>query len=143
MAPLQLPNTGIIYTQDILNRYAQSIDVPHYNDCRLAVGYENGYPIGRGAGDFEVWDYASGLMYSTANDLSALISLFFRDSTYIADELVTYTLVDVPADGGLQLIDGESLKEMMNPRYINSDKNSGFALPVLSLCYIIIYLWLV
>jgi len=62
----------------------------------------------------DIWDISSGVMYSTANDLGALIGLFFRDN--------------IPA-GGTQLLDGQTLREMMEPVYINTDRASGFAIP--------------
>jgi len=59
--------------------------------------------------------YGIGEMYSTSNDLASLMSLFFRDN--------------LPADDGHQILDGQTLREMMNPAFMFPDQSTGFAIP--------------
>jgi len=99
--PLGLEWTGFDITPEIMTR--------------LAVGYQNNNQVVPGYGDDQQWTDPSGQMYSTANDLGTLMSLFFRD--------------EVAANDTTQVLDGQTLREMQLPVFINNDRNTGFALP--------------
>ena len=70
-------------------------------DCHscAAYGYVNG--IAQPLPDLDVMS-PMGQMFSTANDMAKLMSFFFRDK--------------VPANGGDQLLDGATVREMLTRR---------------------------
>lgn len=60
------------------------------------------------------WTNPDGAHYSTTRDLMELIKLFFRQSG---------------GRGGKQIVEGQTIRGMMLPRYIYPDRRSGFATP--------------
>jgi len=60
------------------------------------------------------WGNPMGGMFSTANDMSNLISLMFRTNALA---------------GGDQIVDGSTINEVLKPVILNNDGYSGFGLP--------------
>eukprot|EP00698_Gefionella_okellyi_P022746 TRINITY_DN7585_c0_g1_i1.p1 TRINITY_DN7585_c0_g1~~TRINITY_DN7585_c0_g1_i1.p1 ORF type:complete len:542 (-),score=92.46 TRINITY_DN7585_c0_g1_i1:43-1668(-) len=108
LSSLGMRDTGFQFTADVRKR--------------MSVGYATGY-----TGDHSKvqpaplydlgWTSPAGQMYSNVNDLAALAQLMFRDETPYK-----------PSTN--QILDGQTLREMIEPVYITSDDGAtGFALP--------------
>lgn len=102
--PLNLKNTGDMIAEAnpslLATPYLQSGAECSPDDCLSDYG----------------WGNPAGSFYSTARDLSALMSLFFRDD------------VKLNVNDG-QILDGASIRDMFRPQWINTDMQSGFCMP--------------
>jgi len=104
ITPLGLKSTGVIMSKAPLNQLA----LPYYSDGTPCDPTDCLADFG--------WANPEGSIYSTAQDLSSLMSFFFRDRDPAN-----------PANG--QILDGATIREMMRPSWINGDRASGFAMP--------------
>ena len=96
--PMNMSNTGARFTSSTVKN--------------LAVGYIDN----KEAGLVDIgWEAPAGQMYSSVDDLSKLLMMIFRDRFEY---------------GGVagQILDGETLREWMEPTYMNVD-GTGFGLP--------------
>jgi len=97
LVPLNFENTGMRYTPDVISN--------------MAVGYQ-GESI---APLLDIgWEAPAGQMYSTSNDLTKLMNLFFRYNSNVQNPN--------------QIVEAETLREWRTPQYINNDL-SGFGIP--------------
>eukprot|EP01102_Stenamoeba_stenopodia_P013332 TRINITY_DN4312_c0_g1_i2.p1 TRINITY_DN4312_c0_g1~~TRINITY_DN4312_c0_g1_i2.p1 ORF type:complete len:508 (-),score=122.73 TRINITY_DN4312_c0_g1_i2:215-1738(-) len=99
--PLNMTNTGNVYTQQVKNEIAQSFingtSIPLFISCT----------------DLE-WARPTGNAYSTVRDLANFLMMFFRDSDPGQPE---------------PIVSRASLREMLLPDYVNDDLYSGFSMP--------------
>jgi len=102
LAPLKMTSTGVNAT-----------NAPKSQTATAYV--DNGQPCLNCLNDFG-WSDPCCSMYSSGRDLAKLITL-----------LLNYDSPKNLQEG--QVLDGSSIREMMQPRYLQSDRESGFALP--------------
>jgi len=99
-----------------LNMSMSTFDYQKVED-QMAIGTDylpNGTPIPAQIENLG-WGNPMGGLFCSSKDMSKLISLMFR--------------TDKPADDGHQILDGNSISEMLEPTILFNDGTGGFGLP--------------
>eukprot|EP01062_Namystynia_karyoxenos_P026168 TRINITY_DN20425_c1_g1_i1.p2 TRINITY_DN20425_c1_g1~~TRINITY_DN20425_c1_g1_i1.p2 ORF type:complete len:526 (+),score=213.34 TRINITY_DN20425_c1_g1_i1:84-1580(+) len=107
------PSGGTTYEQLVERHILRPLGMPHATFTWNATTQKHtatGTSPGGGAVPThwtDAWDSPCGGLFASAADLAALMRFLFRD--------------DAPADGGQQLLDGDSIREMLLPGVLLRD----------------------